>query len=358
MTKVLIGSYPSALAAGIILISRSRALGLSLDIVVERKTFPELYAPVIASSSALCAIGFPQVPKVPNVAFLGGDSAADLLVNISQRWIYIDRSGRGRTKPAKQFIEMLRHPSRAHSGLGIELLYAARNLGLYIEPGYLDLLFAEELSAGQRLLAFLSASGGKGKLRRSSDQRGSLFSYFKAPGEENNDSHPSGIFKRKYKTRLLRWFDEVAKLPEYKDFYDAICALLKEIGQDPMFPQLIQLTVEDLALSQGLRAALSATEHQNPKQTHFATKRWTAAPIQIVEDRFLYLGGRILEQSQINLSNSLSIDIKNTTPFTEFKYEVEDIGEQAGLWSWFINEIENGVEQSEAVWQLLHHPHH
>ncbi len=331
---------------------------MTLDLAVEYQDIPSFSGPILATSPASCAIGFPHAEELSHVACLGGEAEADLLIRASDGWFRISRSGLGRTAACKDFMKLLRHSDRKHSALAVQALALAHSLGYRIEPGAIDILFAEELPLSQRLLLFSTASLASKKRVPSSRGLYSLFSKGE-PQEEEQRTFPSFLdsIHEKKRQDLFSWLTKLQDLEHYGALYASILKLLSLLKEEPLFPQLPRLTSDDLALAHGVRSGLSATKHQLPAPQH-QSENWTAAPIQIIQDRFLYLGGRILFSQQSSSKNIQRLSIRGSEQLSIQSLSHVQEEQEVQIWDWFLKEVELGVEQSEVIWQGLYHPHH
>lgn len=351
MDVILSGSSPSAITAGIMLLTHARQVGFRVHVAIvgdPRELTPVrgpalLYAPVLAS----CGVG--REHGTGATVVLPGPPGEPLRVTVNPHgvggWFLVDRAGEG-AHPATQAWVRLGRDSRVPARrLARDLQDAIETLGLAPEPAVLDVLFGAPVPALLRLALALRAG------RAMSGGRGESITRFLSGGVDDardplDPALPPARVAELLAAGELRWvLDRVS--PTVRDRVDGWIATFLTLARDD--------GGRDLALLAGLAEVAS---HLAQLPVHSILPPLGAAEDSVatalkagltaegdgdanaqLAQVYRFLGGRFVPSATDPL-------VVSTTPPPASEDPV-------ALWQWFSQEARVGRKRADALWEQL-----
>lgn len=354
MDVALTGTSPSAMTAGIMLLTRARQLGFSLTVCIvgsEEDISPVkgpavVYAPVMASCGVGRDLGSGATVVVP------GPPGAPVMVSATPHgtggWFLVDRTGEGCHPATRAYVSLSRDPRVPARGLARDLRRVLDALGMSPDPAVLDLLFGVPgpplLRLALALRAGRSMSGGRGE---------SITRWLSGRVEDARDPLPATCSPTELlamlETGRLRWvLDRLnpAVRDRVEDWVDTAMALAKEDGgrdlplllglfelgthlaQLPQHSILPPLGAAEDSIAVGLKAALTAEGDGDANR----------ALAQV----YRFLGGRFVEEAEHPLVVSLTPE--------------PDATDVPAVWQWFSQEMRVGRKRADALWEEIFDP--
>jgi hypothetical protein len=163
---VLKGNSPSALTAGILLLSRARSFGqrFSVEVLGDPDDITTVVGPAMVHSPVLASCGIGRELGSGALVILPGPSSEDLAVSLSPDgtgpWFWVDRAGQGCHPATQAFMRFCRAPATRDAGRALRR--ALTTLGVAPEPSVLDLLFGAPATPLQRLALSIRAGRALG----------------------------------------------------------------------------------------------------------------------------------------------------------------------------------------------------
>lgn len=355
MHVALAGNSPSTVTAGIMLLTRARQLGFTLqvDVVGDPTDVRAVrgaavaYAPVLASCGVGRELGSGATVVIP------GPPGTPVMATVTPHgiggWFPVDRSGTGAHAATQAFMRLSsdeRVPAR-HAAR--QLRHAMRALGMAPEPAVLDVLFGAPAPPLLRLALALRAgramSGGRGD---------SVTRYLAGSVEAARDpidpqASPAAIAAA-FDAQSLQWlFDRVS--PAIRDAVEAFVHALLELSRDD--------DGRDLALLHGLTDVgshlaqlpvhaflppLGAAEDSVAVALGAALTAEGDGDVNVQMCQvFRFLGGRFVDQADHALT------VSEAPP-------PADPHDQVAQWQWFCGEVRKGRKRADALWEDVFHP--
>ncbi|MEC7988190.1 MAG: hypothetical protein VX278_23690, partial [Myxococcota bacterium] len=155
MSLVIQGSLPASLAASILLLTKARRFGFRLNVAIVRQNVVR-FAPkvVLFRDPLLVGLGVSSSDLDPSIVLTKGGCNEPLWVRVGNQWISIDRSGRGLKPETQELIRLFQSYDREKMHIAQSIRFAARKLGVELEPSIIDLFF-QSATLEQGLLLIL-----------------------------------------------------------------------------------------------------------------------------------------------------------------------------------------------------------
>ncbi len=352
MDIVLRGSMPGATTAGIILMTKSRQLGLPLQVQVigNPDSMPRVPGPAVVYAPVLASCGVGRDAGSGAMVVVPGPPRAKILMTATPHgvggWFFVDRTANGHHPATKAFIRLARDPRVPARRLGKDIRRAMEVLGMAVEPAVLDVLFQADVSPLTRLSLALRAgrslSGGRGE---------PITRFVTGHVPEDRDPLPPE-FDREAMMELLQtgglqwildsfspamrdgaeaWLEAAAEVAREDDGRDlvlihALAELASNLVQLPPYSILPPLGAAEDAVSVGLKAALSSREERD-------------AMVELTR-MYRFLGGRYIDESPH------SYEVCDGDP-------TEDL---IGRWQWFCTQVREGRKRAEILWPEIMDP--
>lgn len=173
MDVCLRGSSPGATTAGIMLLTRARQLGYSLNVSVigDPEDIVTIPGPAIAYAPVLAGCGVGREDGSGATVVVPGPPGAPVMVTVHPHgvsgWFYVDRSGNGHHPATQAYVRLTRDPRPAARELGRMVRRAVEALGCSTDPAVLDVLFGADVPPLTALAVALRAgramAGGRGE---------------------------------------------------------------------------------------------------------------------------------------------------------------------------------------------------
>ncbi|MCB9663552.1 MAG: hypothetical protein H6732_05550 [Alphaproteobacteria bacterium] len=354
MDVALTGTSPSALTAGIMLLTRARQLGfqLSVSIVgVEDDITPVpgpavVYAPVMASCGVGRDLGSGATVVVP------GPPGAPVLVSATPHgtggWFLVDRTGEGCHPATRAYVALSRDPRVPARELAKGLRRVLEALGVSPDPAVLDVLFGAPAPPLLRMALALRAgramSGGRGE---------PITRWLSGRVQDARDPLPATCSPTELMAQLergqLRWvLDRLnpAIRDRVEDWVDTAMALSKEdAGRDlPLLVSLFELGTHLAQLPQhSILPPLGAAEDSIAVALKAALNaEGDSDATRALAQVYRFLGGRFVDEAEHPLVVSL-------TPAPEST-------DVPALWQWFSQETRVGRKRADALWEEIFDP--
>ena len=354
MAVALQGPSPAALTAGILLLSRSRSLGLPLEVKivgdpsdVAAMTGPTmLYSPVLASCGVTRDRGAGPLVVVP------GPSTEPLAVTLTadgtDGWFTLDRAGTGVHPSTAAFVHLCRDRRAAARHLALQLRRAVASLGCTPEPALFDLLFGAPVAPLERLAVALRAgrvlAGGSGSpitrfLETSIDalpdplpEPCTPASLADAAKDGRLDALLARLAPPSTRVGVEDWVGEVQRLAsedggEPGPYGALVCSLADVAGPLLSLPprgMLPPLSPAADSVAVGLGAGLGATAGT------------TDASRGLVET-FRFLGGRFVEEARY------AVVLDGTPPPAD----------RLERWAWFCRSARRAADTADVLWRRV-----
>ena len=355
MHVTLVGSSPSTLTAGIMLLTRSRQLGYRLHVTIlgdPKKIHhvpgpASVYAPVLASCGVGRDFGRGATVVVP------GPPDAPVLATLTPHgvggWFQVERNGMG-THPATAAYMRLCNDDRPEAQALVAGMRAVlRDVGATDDPSVLDVLFGAPVPPLLRIAVALRHGRSLSGARPDSLMRWMTGSMDDAQDPIAPDTSLTelieGIQGGRYDWILARlspsireaathWLTTAAKLATDDGARDealivGIAELLSHLCQLPVDSILPPLGAAEDAVAMGLAGAMNAYGDGDAAKALHQTYR--------------FLGGGF---SQTRPGHTICVsDEPEPEP-----------GDVIASWEWFCREVRVGRKRADAIWEDLYHP--
>ena len=173
MDVCLRGSSPGATTAGIMLRTRARQLGYSLNVSVigDPDDIVAIVGPAVAYAPVLASCGVGREAGSGATVVVPGPPGAPVMVTLHPHgvsgWFFVDRSGNGHHPATQAYVRLSRDPRPGARELARSLRKALEKLGCSTDPAVLDVLFGADVPPLTRLAVALRAgramAGGRGE---------------------------------------------------------------------------------------------------------------------------------------------------------------------------------------------------
>jgi hypothetical protein len=339
MNVLLRGSSPATMAAGILLLSRARAMGqgrIRVEILGDPVEIGAVEGPAILHSAPVASCGVGRELGHGALVVVPGPATSPVAVSLSpdgrDGWFYVDRTGEGVHAATRAFQAARRDtrvPIRHHVR---QFQRALGAVGCATEPAVLDLLFGAPAPPLMRLAVALRAgrslSGDRG-----APVTGYLVGEPPFDGEETAPPTLEQALARlapSVQGPVASWFaaerryaDEVGDA----SFLTAVSEIASHLALLPSQGILPPLPPCADAVAFGLGRALAAS--QGNHRAHAS-----------LLDTYKFLGGTFVS------SGAHPIDLPSDLP-------PED---RLGRWAWFCSHVAAAADKVDAIWRDLMDP--
>lgn len=349
MDVVLHGDSPSALTAGILLLSRARSFGLvhlRVRIEGDPDAITPILGPALLHSTVLASCGVGRDLGQGPLVVVPGAPGEPLLVSLAKDglgpWFELDTTGVGSHPATAAFVRLCRDSRPRARKLGKQLRRFLALLGIPAEPALLDLLFAAPAPPLDRLALTLRAgrtiTGDAGM-----PVHGWLASEASefpdplpqdVPGEVVVERYRSGALESllarttvRGRDRVEDWLEGMVALGagdggRNMDLVGGLAELASHVALLPAQGMLPLPTAAADAVAMGLGRALGAHRGE-----HDASR----ALLEV----FQFLGGRFVEGEEhpIRLGTS------------------EAPVDRSGRWQWFVGGVNRAASRAEDLWR-------
>ncbi len=351
MDVCLRGSSPGATTAGIMLLTRARQLGYSLNVSVvgDPDDIVTIPGPAIAYAPVLASCGVGRDDGAGATVVVPGPPGAPLMVTVHPHgvsgWFYVDRSGNGHHPATQAYVRLTRDPRPGARELGRMLRRGLEALGCSTDPAVLDVLFGADVAPLTRLAVALRAG------RAMAGGRGEPVTRF-ITGNAKGDPLAPVYDPAKMRTPLmegekLQWILDGLS-PVVHDAAERFVALARELaledgGRDLILlyhlaevaSELVQLPQRSIlpplgaaedSVATSLKSALTADGDGDANR-------------QLVQV-FKFLGGRFVDDA-------------------EHAYDVCDAPapkDHIARWEWFSGQVRQGRKRADALWSDIFDP--
>lgn len=354
MHITLAGNSPSAMTAGIMLLTRARQLGFPLTVAVvgdpddlAKVSGPAvLYAPVLAS----CGVGREDGSGATVV--MPGHAAEPLMISLDPHgvgdWFYVDRRSEGHHPASQAFVRLSRDPRPPARQLARDLRRLFEAVGVAPEPAVLDVLFGAPVPPLLRLAVALRAG------RAITGSRGTSLTRFLAgsvadardplPSDVSPQDIVAGIQRGDFRWILDRlstvvrdrvedWVSDALAIYQEDGPRDAallagLVELASHLAQLPVHSILPPLGAAEDSVAVNLGAALKA-EGQGD------------ANLQLSQV-YRFLGGRFVDADP----HATPVDPTPRPSSTD----------TVALWRWFCGAVRIGRKSADALWDSIFDP--
>ena len=343
MSVILQGSAPSALTAGILLLSKARGFGqrLQVEIVGSPDEMTPVEGPAIFHSAILAGCGVGRELGSGSLSIVSGPPTSPLAVCHSQDgingWFQVDRSGGGLHPATRQFVTLCHHSSAEGRELGRRMALAS--LGCSPEPAVLDLLFSSPAPPTIRLALALRAG------RAMSGRSGTPVTHYLSAGRlneplpEGTDAIRAALTSQRKSALLDRlrlsardgveeWVAGMESLgTNHEQLLFVLAELFSHVTSLPPQGMLAPLPPSMDAVAVGLGAALGATG---------GARDGTAELVDV----FRFLGGRF-------------------TPTARYAIRLPDDpvpADRLERWEWFCRSARRSKDDAESLWRRVVDP--
>ncbi len=351
MDVVLRGSSPSAVTAGIMLLTRARQLGFPLKVSIvgdPGQLTPVtgaavMYAPVLAS----CGVGREMGSGATVV--LPGPPGSPLLVTISPHgvdgWFMLARAGDGAHPATQAFSRLVRDGRPAARRLARGIMEVMEALGVAPEHAVLDLVFGAPCPPLLRLALALRAgramAGGRGD---------SVTRWLSGGGDLERDPSeqplaPHNLVERVEAGELTWVLDRLTPAARAKAelwVHDALALAREDAGRDLSLVVAVAELASHLAVLPvaSILPPLGAAEDSVAVALGTALRAVGEADAsQQLTQVYRFLGGRFVSEAADALVVSITPEPSGDDPIA--------------AWQWFSAEARVGRKQADALWDRL-----
>ncbi len=354
MDVTLRGSSPSAMTAGIMLLTRSRQLGypLTVSIVGDPTDLRSISGPAVMYAPVLASCGVGRDLGSGAIVVIPGPRGERLYATATPHgvggWFEVDRTGEGAHPGTQAFVRLSRDPRPKARQLAKDLRRLLVALGVTPDPAIFDVLFGAPLPPLLRLAIALRAgrsmAGGRGT---------SITRFLSGSIENTGDTLPEDLpieeLVRLFEAGELRWLLDrlsTALRDRFEDWLELALELSKEddgrdlellrsliivasnLCQLPVHSILPPLGAAEDSLAVGLQSAMLADGEGDPN-----------AQLRQV---YSFLGGRFVSEDDAML-------VHDAPP------PAADSGHIAHL-EWFCGEVRIGRKRADALWEKIFNP--
>ena len=350
MDVCLRGSSPGATTAGIMLLTRARQLGYSLNVSVigDPDDIVAIVGPAVAYAPVLASCGVGREAGSGATVVVPGPPGAPVMVTLHPHgvsgWFFVDRSGNGHHPATQAYVRLSRDPRPGARELARSLRKALEKLGCSTDPAVLDVLFGADVPPLTRLAVALRAgramAGGRGepitRYTTGTATADPLSSEFDAATRERLlDGHDMDWIL----DGLSPTLHDVAQ-----DFADTARELAQEDGGRDlvllhhlavMASELVQLPPRSILPPLGAAEDSVATGLKNA-----LTAEGDGDANRQLSQVFRFLGGTYVSE-------------------TDHAYEVCDAPaprEHIARWEWFCGQVRRGRKQADKLWGDIFDP--
>lgn len=351
MDVCLRGSSPGATTAGIMLLTRARQLGYSLNVSVvgDSEDIVTIPGPAIAYAPVLASCGVGREAGAGATVVVPGPPGAPVMVTVHPHgvsgWFYVDRSGNGHHPATQAYVRLTRDPRPGARELGRMVRRGMEALGCSTDPAVLDILFGADVPPLTRLAVALRAG------RAMTGGRGEPVTRF-ITGTATGDPLPPSYDAAAMRSRLMEgdgllWiidglspvvhdtaarFVELARELALEDggrdlvLLYHLAAVTSELIQLPQRSILPPLGAAEDSVATALKNALTADGDGDANR-------------QLVQV-FKFLGGRFVDDA-------------------EHAYDVCDAPapkDHIARWEWFSSQVRQGRKRADALWSDIFDP--
>lgn len=350
MDVCLRGSSPGATTAGIMLLTRARQLGYSLQVSVvgDPDDIVAIPGPAVAYAPVLASCGVGRESGSGATVVVPGPPGAPVMVTVHPHgvsgWFYVDRSGNGHHPATQAYVRLSRDPRPGARELARSIRKALEALGCSTDPAVLDVLFGADVPPLTRLAVALRAG------RAMTGGRGEPITRYTS-GTATRDPVTPGLDeearKRLLDGRDTDWIiDGVtpALHDAARDFVDTARHLAEEDGGRDlillhhlavMASELVQLPPRSILPPLGAAEDSVATGLKNA-----LTAEGDGDANRQLSQVFRFLGGTYV-------------------PETEHAYDVCDAPaprEHIARWEWFCGQVRQGRKRADKLWSDIFDP--
>lgn len=327
MNIALRGASPAVMAAGILLLSRSRQLGqrVRVEIVGDPGDIGVVSGPAILHSVALAGCGVGREFGSGGTVVVPGPAEEPLAVSLSADgrgdWFYVDRSGQGHHPATRAFVRLMRERQPAARSLVRQVRRGLEWLGCAAEPVVLDLAFGAATSPLSRISVALRTG------RAISGQRGEPVTRI-LTGElaDDLDEISLDVALGRFLPDARAAMTDALRSARQLDptLYAAIEELVTHFALLPTGGILPILDPAMDAVAYGLPRALTATVGNPEAQS-------------VLLETYRFLGGRFV--SHADHAIELSADLPPA--------------DRLGRWKWFCTDVATAAVRVERIWRDL-----
>jgi hypothetical protein len=338
MNVLLRGSSPATMAAGILLLSRARAMGqgrIRVEILGDPVEIGSVEGPAILHSAPVAGCGVGRELGNGALVVVPGPASSPVAVSLSadgrDGWFLVDRTGEG-VHPATRAFQAARKDTRVpvrHHVRQFQRLLG--ELGCAAEPAVLDVLFGAPAPPLTRLAVALRAG------RSLSGDRGAPITGFLTgdPPDDEDGSPPSleaalARLAPALQAPVASWLSAERRYAAEvgnSALLDAVSEIACHLAMLPSHGILPPLAPSADAVAFGLGRALAAS--QGNSRAHAS-----------LLDTYQFLGGRFVG------SGTHAVELPADPP-------PED---RLGRWSWFCSHVAAAAERVDAIWRDLVDP--
>lgn len=343
---VLKGSSPVALTAGILLLSRSRSLGVPVSVAIDGDpgAITPVFGPAVVYSHVLASCGVGRRLGLGALVVVPGPPSDPVLLSLEVPreggpWFAVDGSGDGLQPATAAFSRLVRDPRPEARVLARDLARALELAGIPPEPALLDLLFGAPLPLLQRV--GLAQRAG----RELTGQAPEPVRSWLAPGEHLGLSFPAdplqahrtgdlapwlGRLRPRARLTVESWLDRAVRVggDDLAVLGRSLGPILAEVVALPSAFMLPPLEPVADAVAVGLARVLGAPVGDE------ADANATLASI------FRFLGGRFVSGERY------VVDVPCTDPPAD----------RLARWRWFTEGVLHSADHAEDLWRSVVDP--
>jgi hypothetical protein len=352
MSIVLKGSSPTALTAGILLLSRARSFGvpLTVEIVGDPTDITEVRGPAVVHSNVLASCGVGRQLGQGALVIVPGPATDPVLVCLGEGgvsgWFAVDSSGVGLHPATQAFVRLSRDPRPLARAAARQLSRMLRMHGVPPEPAVLDVAFSAPQVPLTRLALALRA--GRAMTGEDGAPVTRWLSPDSAPLDPPDPALSGAAVLENWKAGTLQdWMDRLvvpARFAVDTWLEDMRALALEDGGRDlalvgalgelfahlAMLPAFSMLPPPDAAsdaVATGLSRVLGATAGQHDANV-------------ALSEVFRFLGGRFVEDARYPLE------------LPAFPPPVD----RMERWRWFTTQILDAADHADELWYRAMNP--
>jgi hypothetical protein len=350
MQVVLKGNWPSALTAGILLLSRSRSFGIpiSVQLMGEPGLEGAVFGPMVVQAHVLASCGVGRDLGEGALVVVPGPAVDPVLLCLERDgqgpWFEVDSSGEGIHPATKAFVRLARdrRPEARHASKLLRRFFEA--LGVPAEPAVLDLLFGAPAPPLTRLALAVRAGramteGGGREIMDWFVGGSSRLDVLPPTGGEIMEAWESGALESQ-----LELLHSRARI-QVEDLLEAMATLARDDGGRDLeiltgFGEIAEYLL--VLPKQGILPPLDATADA----VAVGLSRVLGAPPAgsnaqaSLEEIFRFLGGRFTDHSPF------PIQLRDDPP-PEGRVD---------RWKWFLENVCEAAEHAEGLWKMVTDP--
>jgi len=337
MNVALRGSSPSTMAAGILLLSKSRSFGQRMHVVIvgDPTDIGVVTGPAILHSAPVASCGVGRDLGNGALVVVPGPLEVPLAVSLSpdgrRDWFYVDRTGEGYHPATRAFVRLTRARGGVARRLGGQMLDVLDVLGCAGEPAVLDLLFGAPAPPLTRIALAMRAG------RALAGVRGEPINRFLAEIDEEQEGE--GVLSLEAALARLNptvrdpvrtFFAELSEGSAGLDLAPLAVAVQELVVHFAMLPRQVMLPPLDPAMDAvafGLGRALAATVGNPQAQTG-------------LKETYSFLGGKFAPAAEY------PVDLPADLPPAD----------RLARWQWFCSHVSEAAVRVEKIWRDLVDP--